>query len=114
MENIIHNELKIRGYSVDVGVVEINGKDGKGNGSRRQLEVDFVANQGSRRYYIQSALHTASPEKAEQERRPLRHIPDFFRKIIVVRDNIMPRRDEQGILTIGVRRFLLDENSLDL
>ncbi len=114
MENIIHNELKVRGYSVDVGVLEHNGKDANGNSRRRQLEVDFVANRGNQRYYIQSALVMASPDKVEQEQRPLRNIPDSFRKIIVVRDNIVPVRNEQGILTIGIRQFLLDENSLDL
>lgn len=114
MENIIYNELLARGYSVDVGVVELNAKDDKGNGRRRQLEVDFVANRGSRRYYIQSALVMASAEKAEQEQRPLKNIPDSFKKIIVVRDNIIPFSNEQGILTIGVRQFLLDENSLEM
>ena len=114
MENIIYNELRVRGYSVDVGVVEINARGENGNGHRRQLEVDFVADKVSRRYYIQSAFTMWPEEKAEQERRSLNNIPDSFKKIIVVRDNILPTRNEQGILTLGVRQFLLDENSLEL
>ena len=114
MENIIYNELRVRGYSVDVGVVEVNARSKNGNGHRRRLEVDFVADKVSRRYYIQSAFAMWTEEKVEQEQRPLNSIPDSFKKIIVVRDNILPTRNEQGILTLGVRQFLLDENSLDL
>lgn len=112
MENIIHNELKYRGYLVDVGVVEHykNLQDGKKKKS--QLEVDFVATKGSEKYYIQSAFALSSEEKIEQEQRSLLYIPDSFRKIIVVGDNIKVRRDENGIITIGLKNFLLDENSL--
>lgn len=112
MENIIYNELKYRGYLVDVGVVEHykNLQDGKKKKS--QLEVDFVATKGSEKYYIQSAFALSSEEKIEQEQRSLLYIPDSFRKIIVVGDNIKVRRDENGIITIGLKNFLLDENSL--
>ena len=114
MENIIFNELCVRGYSVDVGIMEINEKDKRGNGHRKQLEVDFVANKGSKRYYIQSAFMMDSEEKAAQEQRPLDKIPDSFTKAVVVRDNIIPHRNEQGILVIGIRKFLLNEDSLDV
>ena len=114
MENIIFNELCVRGYSVDVGIIEINERDKKGNGHRKQLEVDFVANKGSNRYYIQSAFMMNDEEKAAQEQRPLNKIPDSFTKMIVVRDNIIPYRNEQGILVIGIRKFLLNEDSLDV
>lgn len=112
MENIIYNELKYRGYLVDVGVVEHykNLQDGKKKKS--QLEVDFVATRGSEKYYIQSAFALSSEEKIEKEQRSLLYIPDSFRKIIVVGDNIKVRRDENGIITIGLKNFLLDENSL--
>lgn len=113
MENVIYNELRIRGYKVDVGVVEhyIN-TDGKR--TRKQLEIDFVATRGSEKYYLQSAFSMPSEEKKEQEQRSLLSIPDSFKKIIVVGDNRKVRRDENGIVTIGVRNFLLDENSLQL
>lgn len=109
MENIIYNELLVRGYNVDVGVVEIR----EGN-NRKQLEVDFVCNQGSKRYYIQSSLNIDEPEKAMQEIRPLNNIGDSFKKIIVVKDDIKLWRNEDGILIIGIQEFLLDKNSLDL
>lgn len=114
MENIIYNELRIRGYHVDVGMVERyeTGKDGKR--SKRQLEVDFVATKGSEKYYIQSAFAMPSAEKLTQEQRSLLSIPDSFRKIIVVGNNIKVRRDENGIVTVGLRNFLLDEDSLKL
>ena len=112
MENVLYNELRARGFSVDVGVVEkrskVNGRD-----ERRQLEVDFVASSGYRRYYIQSALHLDTPEKREQERRSLVSIGDSFRKIIVVKDVMRPYMDEEGILTMGLFDFLLDQASLD-
>lgn len=109
MENIIYNELLIRGYNVDVGVVETR----EGN-NRKQLEVDFVCNQGNRRYYIQSALNLDTPEKTLQETKSLNNIGDSFKKIIVVRDNIKLWRNDDGILIIGIQEFLLNKNSLDL
>lgn len=114
MENIIYNELIIRGYSVDVGVVEIKSQNSEGRWMRVQLEVDFVACLGSRKYYIQSAFSIPDREKELQESRSLLNIRDSFKKIIVVKDHIMPRRNEEGILTIGLWDFLLDENSLDM
>ena len=114
MENIIYNELRIRGYHVDVGLVEQFGKNRENKTTKKQLEVDFVVTRGSEKYYIQSAFAMATPEKQMQEERPLNAIGDSFKKIIVVRDNIKVRRDDMGIVTIGVRSFLLDENSLNL
>ena len=110
MENIIYNELMIRGYNVDVGVVEIRDE----NKDRKQLEVDFVCNLGNKRYYIQSALNLETREKTLQEERPLMNINDNFKKIIVVKDNIKPWYTEEGILVIGVQEFLLNQNSMDL
>ncbi len=112
MENIIYNELKYRGYLVDVGVVEHYETLQGGKRAKSQLEVDFVATKGSEKYYIQSAFALSSEEKIAQEQRSLLYIPDSFRKIIVVGDNIKVRRDENGIMTIGLKNFLLDENSL--
>ncbi len=114
MENIIYNELLRRDYSVDVGVVEIREKDDNGNSVRKQIEVDFVVNQGSQRYYIQSAFALPTQDKVKQEERPLKAIPDSFKKIIIVKDNILLRRSEDGIVTMGLKQFLLNENSLDL
>ena len=110
MENIIYNELIIRGYNVDVGVVEVRDE----NGNRKQLEVDFVCNLGNKRYYVQSALNLDTREKTIQEERPLMNINDNFKKIIVVKDNIKHWYTEEGILIIGIQEFLLDKNSLDL
>lgn len=106
MENILYNDLRIRGYSVDVGIVEAFEKDGERT-VRKQLEVDFIASLGSDKYYIQSAFAMPTAEKRRQAERPLSAIGDSFRKIIVVHDNIRPRRDENGIVTVGVRHFLL-------
>ena len=114
MENIIYNELKIRGCSVDVGMVEIKRQDKDGKWIRIQLEVDFIANIGSKKYYVQSALSIPDREKEIQESRSLTNIHDSFKKIIIVKDHIMPRRNDEGILTIGLFDFLLNENSLDL
>ncbi len=114
MENIIYNELIIRGYRVDVGMVEIRKPDKDGRWIRTQLEVDFVANLGSKKYYVQSALSIPDREKEMQESRPLTSIKDSFKKVIIVKDHIMPRRNEEGILTIGLLDFLLKEDSLDL
>lgn len=114
MENVIYNELKVRGFSVDVGVVPVRVKDKDGNIVRRQYEVDFVANKGSQRYYIQSAWRMPTEDKEEQESRSLRSISDSFKKIIVTADNVLLKRDESGITTIPVIQFLKDPNSLDL
>jgi len=114
MENIIYNELIVRGYNVDVGMVEIKKKDEDGNWTRKQLEVDFVAKLGSKKYYVQSALSIPDREKEEQESRSLTNINDSFKKVIVVKEHIMPRRNEEGILTIGLFDFLLKEDSLDI
>jgi predicted AAA+ superfamily ATPase len=113
MENIIYTELRSRGFSVDVGIVETRvTKDGIKE--YKQLEIDFVANKGSRRYYIQSAYRMPEREKEEQELRPFLKVRDSFKKIVVVGDDIHLKRDENGVVTIGIRQFLLDENSLDL
>ena len=109
MENIIYNELLLRGYNVDVGVVEI-----KKDGSKRQLEIDFICNLGNKRYYVQSALNLDTKEKTIQESRPLNSIRDNFKKIIVVKDNIKLWRTDNGILVIGIQEFLMNKNSLDL
>jgi len=109
MENIIYNELLIRGYNVDVGVVETREGD-----LRKQLEVDFVCNQGSKRYYVQVALNLDTPEKTMQESKSLNNIGDSFKKIIVVKDNIKLWRNEDGIVIMGIQEFLLNKNSLDL
>lgn len=114
MENIIFNELRIRGYHVDVGLVDQFGKNGESKTTKKQLEVDFVATKGSEKYYVQSAFAMTTPEKQAQEERPLNAIGDSFKKIIVVRDNIKVRRNDMGIVTVGIRNFLLDENSLNL
>lgn len=113
MENILYNELNIRGYSVDVGVVRASQKLGPNQYTKTLLEVDFVANMGSKRYYIQSALNIDSAEKAAQEERSLLGIQDSFQKFIVVRDDIMPSRNENGTVIIGIKDFLLNPNSLD-
>lgn len=112
MENVIYNELRSRGFSVDVGSVEKARRE-QGKVVRKQLEVDFVANLGSRRYYVQSALHLPDQEKERQEKASLMEIPDSFKKIVLVRDVIRPVYDEHGILTMSVYDFLLDHNSLD-
>lgn len=109
MENIIYNELLLRGYNVDVGVVELR----EGN-QRKQLEVDFVCNLGNKRYYVQSTLNLDTREKTIQEERPLMNINDNFKKIIVVKDNMKHWITEEGILVIGIQEFLLNKNSLDL
>ena len=114
MENIIYNELRIRGYHVDVGLLEQYGKNSENKTTKKQFEVDFVVTRGSEKYYIQSAFAMTTPEKQAQEERPLNAIGDSFKKIIVVRENIKVRRNDMGIVTIGIRNFLLDENSLNL
>ena len=112
MENIIYNDLIRRGLNVDVGVVEYNTKDSGGKKIRKQLEVDFVVNRRDKRFYIQSALSVADPEKKEQEIASLKRIPDSFSKIVVVRDYLKPWQDDNGITYMGVEQFLLDDNIL--
>ncbi len=114
MENIIYNELRIRGYHVDVGIVEHYSANRGGKREKKQLEVDFVATMGSEKYYIQSAFAMPTSDKIAQEQRSLLSISDSFRKIIVVGSNQKVRRDENGIATIGLQNFLLDEDSLRL
>lgn len=114
MENIIFNELKIRGFNVDVGVVVVNGNGDNGSNIRKRLEIDFVCNKGSKRYYIQSAYALRDKEKTEQEQRSLRLTSDEFKKIIVTKDVPAPFYNDDGILIIGIYDFLLDPSSLDI
>ena len=114
IENVIFNELKKRDYNVDVGIVEIFTKNKEGKREKKQLEVDFIVNEGSRRYYIQTALSIPNKEKMEQEQKSLVNIPDSFKKIIVVRDNIQPWQNEEGITVISIYDFLLKDNILEL
>ncbi len=108
MENIIYNELKTRGYNVDVGIVDVNDMDKNGRYRKKQLEIDFVANQGSKRYYVQSAFRMDNEDKVRKEQRSLKNVPDSFKKLIVVRDAIKPKRND-----LGIKEFLLNENSMD-
>lgn len=114
MENIIFNELMIREFDVDVGVVEYNYKDTSGKKIRTNLEIDFVANKGSRRYYIQSALTVDDEDKRLQETNSLNRVGDSFKKIVVVKDNVVPWHDDNGILYLGIEEFLLNERALEL
>ena len=114
MENIIYNELIARNFNVDVGIITATGKDNDGKSVRKQLEVDFVCNKGSKRYYIQSAFSIPDREKMEQESNSLLRIDDSFKKIIVVKDLPAPTYTEDGILVISVYDFLLNSNSLDM
>lgn len=114
MENIIYNELILRGYNVDVGVVEIRERDANGKEIKKQVEVDFVVNQGSERFYIQSVYALPSPEKMEQEVRPFLNINDAFKRIVIVKEDILLRRNDMGIVTMGLREFLVNNNSLYL
>lgn len=114
MENVIYNELLHRGFSVDVGVVPVQESDSQGKQIRKQLEVDFVANKGSQRYYIQSAFEISSKEKMQQETYSFRNISDSFKKIIIQRQAVIPWHNEQGILNIGLLDFLLNPGSIDL
>jgi len=113
MENIIFNELLVRGYNVDVGVVEINTKNNEGKSIRKQLEVDFVINQSSQRFYVQAAYEMYTPEKQVQERRSLLNVNDSFKKVIIVRDDIKPWYDDNGFLILGLEDFLLNKHSLE-
>ncbi|MBR3660684.1 MAG: hypothetical protein IKN63_02140 [Bacilli bacterium] len=106
---IIYNELRRRGYAVDVGVVEIRDEN-----NRKQTEIDFVCNLGSKKYYIQSALNIDEKEKQEQEFRPLMNVNDFFKKIVIVKSGGKIWRNEVGITIMNIYEFLLNENSLDL
>ena len=108
MENIIYIELKRRGFKVDVGVVEARDKDG-----RKQYEIDFIANKGNNKFYIQSVLNIDTKEKREQEEKSFMYVNDFFKKIIIVKDNIKRWRDDKGIVIMGITDFLLDEDSLN-
>lgn len=114
MENIIYNELIRREFDVDVGVVNVYAYNSEGKRKMQHLEVDFVARKGSKRYYIQSALTVASEDKRLQEIKSLINISDSFKKIVVVKDHMVPWNDEFGILYIGIEEFLLNEHSLDL
>lgn len=113
MENIIYNELLCRGYSVDVGVVEIVERS-EGKKTKKQCEIDFVVNIGAKKYYIQSALNVSEPAKMETELRPLKNVKDFFKKIIISKTSMKPWTDEDGILHLGLYEFLLNENSLEM
>ena len=113
MENIVYNELLIRGYNVDVGVVDIFDKDKEGKRVRKQLEVDFVVNQGNQRYYIQVAYDMTSEEKQTQEFNSLRNIPDSFKKIVIVNGSKKPWRNDEGFVIMGMKYFLLNANSLE-
>lgn len=114
MENIIFNELKVRGYNVDVGVVVMNEVDKNGKKIRKQLEVDFVCNKGSKRFYIQSAYALPDKEKMEQEQRPLVNTGDGFKKIIITKDAVAPLYNDEGILVMSIYDFLLNPDSMEI
>lgn len=114
MENVIYNELRIRGYSVDVGMVETRPLNSEGKRIRKQYEVDFVANRGSQRYYIQSAFIMPTDSKERQESNSLLDIDDAFKKIIIVKDYIKPKRNQLGIITIGLIDFLLKPELMEM
>ena len=113
MENIVYNELLVRGYNVDVGIVEVYAKSSEGKTIRKQLEVDFVVNQSSQRYYIQVAYDMASEEKQIQELNSLRNIPDSFKKIVIVNGTKKPWRNDEGFVIMGMKYFLLNADSLE-
>lgn len=113
MENVIYNELRMRGYNVDVGVIPVAEKNEEGKVSRKQLEVDFVCNLGSARYYIQSAFSLPDEAKRAQEIRPFRKIDDSFKKIVITKDIVQPYYDDYGILTMNIYDFLLDSELLE-
>ena len=114
MENVIFNELKVRGYNVDVGVVVMNEVDKNGKKIRKQLEVDFVCNKGSKRFYIQSAYALPDKEKMEQEQRSLVNTGDGFKKIIITKDAVAPLYNDEGILVMSVYDFLLNPDSMEI
>ena len=113
MENIVYNELLMRGYNVDVGIVEVYAKNSEGKTVRKQLEVDFVVNQGSQKYYIQVAYDITSEEKQIQELSSLRNIPDSFKKLVIVNGTKKPWRNEEGFVIMGMKYFLLNADSLE-
>ena len=113
MENAIYNELRGRGYSIDIGVVETNERQNDGRYIRKQTEIDFVCNKGSERIYVQSAFSIPTTEKDQQEKRSLNNTHDSFRKIIVVKEDILTRKDDNGIITMGLKDFITNKNSLD-
>ena len=106
-------ELLKRGFSVDVGIVEVTKRNEEGKVVRNYYEVDFIANRGNNKFYIQSAFAMDTAEKQEQEKKSIMNIKDFFKKIIVVKDDIKRKRDENGIVTMSIYDFLLDENSIE-
>lgn len=114
MENIIYNELKVRGYTVDIGIANAYDYNKKGKRVLKNYEVDFIASKGNNKYYIQSAYSIENIDKLKQETNSLNNIKDSFKKIIIVKDNIKPRKDDHGITVIGIYNFLLEDNSLDL
>ena len=114
MENVIYNELRMRGYKVDVGVVPVRLTNGSGKRERAQLEIDFVANMGSKKYYLQSAFSLPDENKTKQEKASLLNVDDSFKKLVIVNDTLNVRRDEHGITTMNLYDFLLNENSLDI
>lgn len=114
MENIIFNELKVRGFNVDVGVVVMNEVDKSGKKIRKQLEVDFVCNKGSKRYYIQAAYAIPDVEKLKQEQRSLINTGDGFKKIIITKDAVAPLYNDEGVLMMNVYDFLLNQDSMDI
>ena len=113
MENVMYNELCLRGYSVDVGVVEINERQEDGKYVRKQIEVDFVCNKADERVYVQSAFSIPTTEKRQQEERPLVNVGDGFRKVVVTKDNVIRHNDENGILIMSLQDFLMDERALE-
>ena len=113
MENIVYNEIISRGFNVDVGMVNIYEKNEEGKSVRKQLEVDFVVNRASERYYIQVAYDMSRPEKQEQELKSIRHINDSFKKIVIVGGSAKPWRNDEGIVIMGMKYFLLNENALE-
>jgi len=114
MENIIFNELKVRGFNVDVGVVVINETDKNGKKIRKQLEIDFVCNKGNRRYYIQSAFAVSDFAKMQQEQRSLINTGDGFKKLIITKDALSPMYNENGVLVMNVFDFLLNPDYIDM
>jgi predicted AAA+ superfamily ATPase len=112
MENIVFEELRVRGMNVDVGMVEVR-ESNEGKSQRKQLEVDFVATEGNRKFFIQVAQDMNTPEKKNREKRSLMRIKEAFKKIIIVKDALMPHYDDDGIAIIGLEDFLLDKNSLN-
>ena len=114
LENIIYNELKVRGYNVDVGMVSVRKNEESGKMSRTNLEVDFICNLGNKKYYLQSAYNLHDEDKVKQEENSLRHIGDSHKKIIVTHEDIYVRRTESGITYMNIYDFLLNQHSLEV